>query len=516
MRFKHSVSLLVVPWMLAAPVAEATPVVLAPAAAPGGAADLTPVADAGDYSSCQGMDFDTARAPMPLYRDYVFGGAARAGAKATVIRNTQELARHFRPFEDFTGRISLNSELQRYQDFNPKNFVFKPDQLVLQATLDETKGYAGGYNTRVYATSGPPGVVLDSKTANPLSALGWPDTRGVSVGTMVAFQYAGLYRVIAVSDQGVTFKPMSDSPSRVVVGNLNAILPYVGGWAAESSSGSVVTLQDLPVGLKVGMAAGTLNGLTDFERNDDSRVTAIDTATKTVTISPPVKPVGQGHSVIFGPPINSAQIWSQDFIDLTGKVRAWAIDFNIVLPSDGIDGRNTAGINTLPAFKAVPPSFPWGAWPALWLYSANDGATWSDPSEIDILEMLYSTTTGTHWWSGNNVPNKKPGHTLFIKKTGDWYSGGGGGIAKRSGPIVGEHRMSIIVTPSKTCRYLDGDLVKEDDYFWTSPHQSQIGVNLAVGSISRPLSANFNFPMAASNFANMNFGLKEIKIYKMR
>jgi hypothetical protein len=76
------------------------------------------------------------------HRNYTFGTA-----EPRAIRDLDALAAAFDPY-GIAGHTVINHEWQRYQPFNPHNFVFKPRTLELTATLPPDGGVSeGGINS---------------------------------------------------------------------------------------------------------------------------------------------------------------------------------------------------------------------------------------------------------------------------------------------------------------------------------------------------------------------------------
>lgn len=79
---------------------------------------------------------------MRVLLDYTFGTSP-----GKAIRNLDELAKHFEPY-GIAGTTVINDEWERYQPFNPENFVFTPHSLDLTATIPKKGGlFPGGIHS---------------------------------------------------------------------------------------------------------------------------------------------------------------------------------------------------------------------------------------------------------------------------------------------------------------------------------------------------------------------------------
>jgi beta-glucanase (GH16 family) len=88
------------------------------------------------------QSFAEATAGMHIMQDYTFGTNA-----GKAITDLQRLANYFEPY-GIAGTTVINQEWERYQKFNPENFVFKPNSLDLTATLANNGGLRpGGINS---------------------------------------------------------------------------------------------------------------------------------------------------------------------------------------------------------------------------------------------------------------------------------------------------------------------------------------------------------------------------------
>jgi beta-glucanase (GH16 family) len=86
--------------------------------------------------------FTQATGGMSVVNSYTFGTDA-----GHTITNLQQLSSRFDPY-GIAGHTVINNEWERYQPFNPTNFVFTPNSLNLTATLAPKGGLvSGGINS---------------------------------------------------------------------------------------------------------------------------------------------------------------------------------------------------------------------------------------------------------------------------------------------------------------------------------------------------------------------------------
>jgi beta-glucanase (GH16 family) len=91
--------------------------------------------------------FSQATAGMSTVNSYNFGTAV-----GNNVTNLQQLAASFNPY-GIVGTTVINEEWERYQAFNPANFVFQPSSLNLTATIPANGGlYPGGiYSGQIWS-----------------------------------------------------------------------------------------------------------------------------------------------------------------------------------------------------------------------------------------------------------------------------------------------------------------------------------------------------------------------------
>ena len=463
--------------------------------------------------------FDQAIVGMTQVKDFVFGTTVVPTSTQIKIGSIANLTTYFLSNNPGT-KFSINSEVQRYQDFNTTNFAFTTNKLNIAAVLDTSKGYTGSYAAHVYALdSTVSGVVLDGVTANPISRLGWANTTGIGVGTIVIFEWAGTYYVKAISvNNTVTLAPLAGSGAVTVSWNLNMVTPYTlsTNTAAVGNGSTVIPLAYIPAGLVPGMMMAFESGPTFLCRTQDFRVTAINGLN--VTVSPALSDYGTlpiGTNFTFGPPITSGQLISIDTYDLTQNDGIWAFDLYCSLPTDSTGGYSTRYVQDGPGYAAVPADHPWGCWPAFWLFSVIQTSTWQrDTSEIDMVEMFYDITCGTRNFTGANHGPGAGG--IVFSKTSNGYAddGNGGNLSNTS--LSGNRRFSGIITANKTRKYVDGILVSEQAFSWTSQEQAVVIVNLAMGSLAQSLSNLLLLPQTMAGIANSVLGVSRLRIFKTK
>lgn len=235
-----------------------------------------------------GKTFDQIVAGIEPTYEHLFGTDVRTSRPyQTAIRNLTDLAVHYNPHQDFTGTISINSEVQRYQTFNSSNHVFNSDRLTLTALLPD-----GAWPTITITASGRSGSFpVDGATAVPIADMGLATTAGIYVGQLVAALYEGaIFRVTAVvADTSVTFAKMGGSGTTYSAKVLMQFLPiFVARPSGNLSTGqgyTTVTVDALPGGVTTGMSIGFLTGSAALmDKIADWRVQEIEGAASSVPI----------------------------------------------------------------------------------------------------------------------------------------------------------------------------------------------------------------------------------------
>jgi hypothetical protein len=522
-------------------------------AGPTGATGAAGAAGAGVVKAGLQESFDQvmSRLGFTTHTDYLFGTAAVAGAGQTAITNLTQLAALYNPFEDYTGLSKINSEQERFQPFNSVNHAFASDRLNLTAVIDASV-YSGGYSTTIsqnngeygvtpYGTPQPYGPLNVAPPAGatintiPIADLGWADTSHVQLGQLVSLMEMGMYYVSEITtNTSVQLTALTDNWFQTTVySNLNAVMPYFAAplTGAVTATGTPVTnftFTSLPAGVQVGQVFGWFaNGV--LQSNQDMRVTAINTATNTVTVSTGITytTIPAGAVGVFGPPITSGQLWSQEGYDFSGATTpAWAFDWYVYFPTDETGGADTSQVSTLtgtPSMATIPADFPWGGWPALWFYSKADGNNLgnNDASEIDVIEVFYQTGYGPWCFNGADHPGSSdptvqnsaysPRFLRQGKTSG--YSLVGTGVVKMPFSLAnGQVRISVIVTPTDVYRYVNGVLLTWHHFEWTSVDRAQMGMDLAVGAMG---SYSLQLVLAAAGMANMKFGISRVTVRKI-
>lgn len=453
---------------------------------------------------------------------YAFGAAAKPlpARNSHAIRNLDELARHFNPLQDFTRATTINSELQVYPPaFNAQDHRLAADHLGLWANL-----HGGEWTVRL-------GSQPDGKRGWPLNGdpISW-DRIPASlvehasewrVGQLVALQNRGIYMVSELQP-GVSLRlqRLHDSPdSGSFQYNVIAFLPMDSAVTREPSDNRSSTLAFAPGSLastiKAGHRVAVLTGGSVVRNAADVQVRAIDHARGTVTLDRPL-PVGAfpaGQRYVFYPRITAGQAWSRRQWDITHPEAFLAVEFDITL-FDGMDPAfESAGLSSGPALAAADaahPDAPFGAWPALWAYSADDGdrAKRKGTSEMDFMEVWVSANSGMRLFSTGNV-----GGDMAWARTGDGYSTTRNGKNKVPYSLAGARKVAVVYQGGRTYHYLDDRLVRIETFRWASEAPVQIGMNIAMGSVARGFAANLNFPLRPQNFQRAHMDVRSVRIW---
>lgn len=475
--------------------------------------------------SLKSANFANIVAGAPLLANYQFGSAAGSGPGITPIRNQTDLANNFNAFEDFTLFTSINSELERYQPFNSANHVFNASNLTLQALNP-------GNDWQVTAVTQCNGIIkADGVTPNALALLGLPDTTKIQPGQMVALQGGGnaggncmvtaivpnvSVTLLALNGTALsTTAPLTGLAFWLPVVGVKLSAPYVNG-------GPSFTFASLPAFVKVGQAVATynipLNGIT-ANRSADTRVLSI--AGNVVSIGPVganLPNLSTGTLIWFMPAITSGQIWSKLQFDLTNPQTFFAIESDVTL-LNSVTTRTigTNGELTLAQFNAIPANHPMGGWPAIWMYSADDGnsaAETSSASEVDFVEIQVGCTqdigymnTGDASYTGSAI--------LFVKNDSGWsnFAAFGIAIAPPGTTFVGRNLYQTIFTNGAVYRFFNGILYSVRQFAWTNQRPSQFSIGIATGGLNAPLTANTIFPNNPAGFANIQAAINGIRVW---
>lgn len=430
------------------------------------------------------------------------------GARACRIGTLDQLAKYFNAFEDFTGKVSINSEIQRYQPFNPINHRFVQGALNLEAEMPE-----GGWDDVVLCNASSGGVSLDGSPTALSEFVGLDSTDGLEVGQLVCAQFKGTYYIAALTADSITLEPIPGigNPTSEINNNMLAFLPVYSAELSQQCNIGDLTMvfSSLPAGVVEGMQLGYVSSST-LHRSDDYLVKAINGNTVTLSRTNGLATLPVGKRIVFLPMITSGQIWTKAQWDLTGDMYfACELDCQLMRGSYDVQTR----LQSRATINSMPDDVPWGAWPAFWMYSADDGEDWMQgSSEIDILELWWSVTSGPDRYSGGNIGEGELTDGMFLKKNAGWINPNTTVLEAPYG-LGGPRKIQMIFTQGRTYKYLDGILARVDRYEWTSQRKAQIGINLACGSISRGFGANFQFPMRAANLASHLVAVKNLRVW---
>lgn len=448
-------------------------------------------------------------------RTYAFGSAAQAADGVTPVRNLTDLATYFNAFEDFTGKTTINGEIQRYKDFNATNHAFATDRVNLQAVLE-----GAGWSVRVTEAGSSPAIHVDG-TANPIAVLGLPDTTGLRVGQMVAAQFKGLYVISAiVPDTTVSLMPQAGSPTGTFNSNLLAWLPVDSApIAAQVAAGAtIITFASVPAAVQANPTAyqvAYVSGTNGIVRDDDYRLVAADATSVTLdkpttwgTLNTPLR-------IVFVPSVTSGQLWSKELFDTTCPDTFFALEFDVDLCAGSrFTEIGAATVTTAATFNALPNDVPWGAFIACWFYGGNNGAGFtSTTAECDVMELYMSSTNGPRWMLSNNL-GPGVGKNLLMRIDGiNWTSFSGHHQMIAPNFVTGRHKFQFVMFGGRTYRWVDGVMVQADVFDWASQRPVQIGMDVAVGSLAQGFAANLMFPMHANNFPSIRMGVCGLKVW---
>jgi Glycosyl hydrolases family 16 len=185
------------------------------------------------------------------------------------------------------------------------------------------------------------------------------------------------------------------------------------------------------------------------------------------------------------------------------------MEIDCLLPGNGSAVRfSNVNPSTLPA------TAPYGAWSAFWTYSGNSGGLWQDNSEIDVMEIVNSSTVDSTVFTGLERGTMTP--LQFVRSTngGNWQSNGT--LNFRNVDLsLARHKFALLWTPNTVYRYLDGQMLSGDEFRWGSGDRAQVGVDLSAGSLSKSDAANLQFPYNSACFP-YSFNIYSQKIWTLK
>jgi hypothetical protein len=476
----------------------------------------------GQQSLSLRANFAAVVAKAPLIADYQFGTASAGGPGITTIATLTQLAQYFNAFEDFTELTSINSEIERFQTFNSTNHVLNANNLTLQASNPNSDWQCTAITQCAGFTAG---------AATPIANLGLPNTSAIQVGQMCAVQgggnVGGVYYVTAmVANVSVTLAVLSGSAGSQVSTGLIFWLPIYGASLAApyTAGGPSFTFNSLPAGVVNGMAWGVYDTPigTTLNRSADYRVTGI--AGNVVSINPPWGPglanLSAGTIVWFLPVVTSGQIWSRLQLDVTNPQTFFAIQADLTLLGPIGTTRTAIGTNgelTLAQFSGLPNTVPFGAWPAFWFYSADDGNSateTSSASEVDFVEIQIGCTQDCAYMNTGDA-SYTGSATLMTKNDSGWgsFAAFGIAIAPPGTTFVGRNLYQAIFCNGVVYRFFNGTLFNVKQFQWTNQRLAQFSVGIACGGLTAALAANTIFPNNPAGFANIQAAVNEIKVW---
>jgi hypothetical protein len=454
--------------------------------------------------------FDSIVANAPLTNDYEFGTGVASAPGVTPIRNLTDLAVYFNPLEDFTNLITINGEIQRYQAFNSSNHAFLTDRLNLWGLNPNAD-----WNVQVSQVS--TSVNLNG-TSTVIANLGLANTTGLRVGQVVVVEAKGTYYISAlVVNTSVTLTQLGGSPTSAVTSGLIFWLNVDSAVTTVDYTinvGVTLTFAATPAGVN-GRQMALYDGSLVISRNNDYRIVAADATTVTLNTPWSYSNITAGGRILFIPVVTSGQIWSKQQIDITNPQTFFAAQADVELLSGPSREVRTLGVTTLAAFNALPNDVPWGAWPAFWCYSADNGTDLSTSiAEIDIVEIMYSESQDIANLNSGNAGGAAT-QVRFTKTNAGWAYNSTFGISSKTDgtTFAGAHKWQLIHTNGATYRFWDGVLYNVKAFQWAGQRALQFSAGLAVGSIKQNLASNVLFPMFPTSFNGMNLGVKSIKIW---
>lgn len=421
-----------------------------------------------------------AAAGFNLYKDYIFGTQTVASTPTQIaIPDINTLQGFFNAQPDAVGTAVQNEEVERFTNFTPANFVFNANDLTLTAVLE-----SGTWEVVAKTLVGP---VTNG------NVLTFADTVGVVDGCIIASSGSNVIatgkRVISHDATTVTL----DNFSTVTLANGSQVefLPvYAASVNASTNSPTIVAPGGYSSGIAPGMFYTNISGGTFAIR----RVQSLPDSTH-ITLDGNVS-IGTGNLVMFQPPVTSGQIWSKESFQPGKTCNGIAFELTCKVPQSAASQTGATR----------------GAWPAFWLYSQPVNGSSFDASEIDWFEFFNSLSAGSNAYT-SNLHGGLANYIRYQASVGvasKWDSSG----FFRPGTDWGAatHKFQGIWMQNKVYRYIDGALVINNDYIWSSQSQAQLGLDLACGSYISAFLGIFFYPRTTSQFP-MKYVINEIKIW---
>jgi hypothetical protein len=498
-----------------------------------------------DMPASTADSFDTYIGSRLPTHAYVFGSDAVAPPALTVaavINSIPAAQAAFHNKNDFTGETKINSEAQNYTAIAATTHKIGVDHLGLWAVLQQGEEWNVPFDSQT--NSGLP-LYLNG-TTTPWANL--PSTADFGVGQALMLAHPG--RFVALANKGIayisalnpganiTFTPLADTPTSNHVNAMVAVLPIESTVCTSYISGGTnlqFPVNALSPNIKPGWTVSLVVGNDVLRMTTDVKVVAVNVATGAVTLNKSIPVSGvAGTRIAFHPHIAAGQLWSKDLFDIRPQRSRLAIEWDVDIftgfsTEPGADLPRTGSRWDLRSTVTSYPDIPAGAWPALWFYSGNDGSSGTNgTSEGDPMELFMSCTMGNRLYSTGNVG----GGAALYNKTDDGWSVTSDNKNRMSTAktMVGRHKIQYVygweptnpalpedasTNPirSVTWHYLDGVLIHKEPFQWMSARPAQLGMNMAMGWMSRPGAANFQFPFRTTNFSRANMDLRSLKVW---
>lgn len=402
---------------------------------------------------------------------YIFGSSATPKhGRQVPIPDLATLAKYFRPYKSRVGVTVINTEMQRYQPFNPTNHLISPSGIELTANLPTM---AWPVITRTM-----------TELPNGTNKLKFSDVSGINLGQMaVSSHYGSLLFVVDIdaANNVITFwnaNPATGAAPTITDLSLYGatldvdFMPIYVASVASASGSTATTLNCAPTAaggiapwpFPPQIVAGMQVTAYGYGATGQPIISSVNQSTGVITLQNPTGiAYSAGARLLCMPPINSGQFWSIAEY-WSGKLqKSVAVEFQAILPTIQ------------------------GCWPACWMYGSGTIALpITTGSEIDIMEMYCAKqspkyagvlTQSTHASNGST-----PAHTYRTAR-GAWLQ-----PAYWQPPynvIDGQpHKFQVIWSGQNVYYFVDDTIVCADIGVgaWAGQPAS-IACNLAFGSL---------------------------------
>lgn len=331
-----------------------------------------------------------------------------------------------------------------------------------------------------------PSLIYMLPAENASTTLSMSDTSQLSVGQCFNMGYndSELRRINSITPN---VSIVGENGFYAKTGFIVQFMPFFKAYASAASTGTVVTIG---AGVPAGVEAGHqfFNYYSSTETHEPCRV--ISKTATTVTLDA-ARTVASGATLVFMPPVNSAQIWSKfRSRPKSGPFQSVAVEWDVT--------PETAESHAY--------------WCALWGFHDDTDPIYdaSKPSggyEIDIIDPFNFQNNQ----STNNIrfaaSTTEPSSTLYTAPNTDLSQG----VMRGNNLGIKRRKYGLIWEEHAIYFYVDGVLMFARRWKLHERSRMQWAMNLAIGSINNSFIGNSFFPLDWSTFPQ-KFKLHSFKV----